>query len=483
MQGVYTVEEVRAAEEAVLARVGDHDLMLQAATGLARACAELLSLHRGGVYGACVVLLVGTGNNGGDALFAGAALARRGAQVHVVPTGTRVHDAGLAAVRRAGGRLLTPEGADELIASADLVVDGVVGIGGKGSLREPARSLVERATTSDALVVAVDVPSGVDADTGVADDDAVWADVTVTFGLMKAGLLLPPGSLHAGLLELVDIGLGEDAVVPSITCLEAADVARLLPRPAPTDHKYSQGVVGIVAGSERYPGAAVLATGGAALVKAGLVRYVGAAAADVVRARPSVIVSTGAVADAGRVQAWGVGPGLGLDAPARERLAEVLAAPVPVVVDADGLTLLAESPTLLGSRAADTVLTPHEREFTRLAPDLDVAGDRITAVRTLAARWSCTVLLKGTTTVVADPDGQVRLNRTGTPWLATGGTGDVLTGMLAGLLAAGLPSLDAASAAAFVHGIAGRLASDGAAVTAADVVDALPQAVRAVSRP
>lgn len=483
MQGVHTVEEVRTAEESVLARTGERDLMLRAATGLARTCAELLSLHRGKVYGAQVVLLVGTGNNGGDALFAGAALARRGAQVRVVPTGTRLHEAGLDAVRRAGGRLVPNDEAAEAITAADLVVDGILGIGGKGGLREPARSLAELATTSDALVVSVDLPSGIDADTGAAGDDAVWADVTVTFGLMKPGLLLPPGSVHAGLIDLVDIGLSGDAVVPSITCLEADDVALLLPRPGPSDHKYSQGVVGVVAGSAQYPGAAVLAAGGAAHIKAGLVRYVGAAAADVVRAWPSVIVSDGSLVDAGRVQAWGVGPGIGLGADALDRLSDVLAEDVPVVVDADALTLLADTPDLLRNRSASTVLTPHEREFARLAPDLDLVADPVTAVRTLAARMRCTVLLKGATTVVADPDGQVRLNLTGTPWLATGGTGDVLTGMVAGLLAAGLPPLDAASAAAFVHGIAGRLAADGAAVTASDVLAALPDAVRAVSRP
>jgi ADP-dependent NAD(P)H-hydrate dehydratase / NAD(P)H-hydrate epimerase len=483
VQGVHTVEEVRAAEETVLARTGEHELMLRAATGLARTCAELLALHRGGVYGARVVLLVGTGNNGGDALFAGAALARRGAQVLVVPTGTRVHDDGQAAVVRAGGRLLTGAGAADAIASADLVVDGILGIGGKGALREPARTLAAQATASEALVVAVDLPSGVDADTGVAGDDAVWADVTVSFGLMKPGLLLPPGSLHAGVVELVEIGLRDDAVVPSITCLDAPDVATLLPRPGPTDHKYSQGVVGIAAGSERYPGAAVLAVGGAARVKAGLVRYSGAAAADVVRAWPSVIVSSGGVADAGRVQAWAVGPGLGLDTTAHDRLAEVLGEPVPVVVDADGLSLLAAALHLLDGRTVGTVLTPHAREFARLAPDLDVSADPVAAARTLAARLRCTVLLKGATTIVAGPDGQVRLNLTGTSWLATGGTGDVLTGMIAAYLAAGLSALDAASVAAFVHGIAARLASDGAAVTALDVVAALPDAVRAVSRP
>jgi len=333
---------------------------------------------------------------------------------------------------------------------------------------------------SDALVVAVDVPSGVDADTGVADDEAVWADVTVTFGLMKAGLLLAPGSMHAGLLEVVDIGLIADAEEPSITCLDAVDLARIVPRPGPLDHKYSQGVTGIAAGSKKYPGAGVLAVSGALHAKAGLVRYVGEAAAEVVSAWPSAIASTGPVGAAGRVQAWGVGPGLGLGDDAHQVVVDVLGSDVPVVADADALTIIARDPELLRSRAAPTVITPHVGEFARLATDLDLSVDPVAAVRDLASRLNCTVLAKGATTIVADADGQVRLNRTGTPWLATGGTGDVLTGVIAALLSSGAAPLDAASGGAFLHGIAGRLASDGAPTTSAAVGEALPDAIRAV---
>jgi hydroxyethylthiazole kinase-like uncharacterized protein yjeF len=150
------------------------------------------------------------------------------------------------------------------------------------------------------------------------------------------------------------------------------------------------------------------------------------------------------------------------------------------VVDADALTLLADDPAPLRSRQAATVLTPHEGEFGRLAPDLDLGADRVAAVRSLASRTGTTVLLKGFATVVADPDGRVRVTPTGTPWLATGGTGDVLTGVVAAFLAAGMDPLDAASTAAFVHGIAGRLAAGGAPATSRDVVDALPEALAAL---
>lgn len=487
MQGVHTVEEVRAAEESALARVAPDELMIRAATALARTCAELLLAHRGGVYGARVVALVGTGNNGGDALYACAMLARRGASVEIIPVGARMHERAADAAMRAHCRVLTmdethTEVAQSAIVGADLIIDGLVGLGGKGELRDAAARLADLATSSSGLVVAVDLPSGVDADTGQAADGAVWADVTVTFGLMKPGLLLPPGSLHAGVVELADIGIARDAVVPSITCLAASDVAAMLPFPGPLDHKYSQGVVGVVAGSRQYPGAAVLTVGAALRTKTGLVRYVGAADHEVVNAWPSAIVSQGFVADAGRVQAWAVGPGLGTDESTRHQLVEVLAAPVPVVVDADALTMAAITPDAVRHREQITVLTPHLTEFARLAPDLDVSVDPVSAVRTLAARMQCTVLLKGATTVVADADGQVRLNLTGTPWLATAGTGDVLTGVIAALLAAGLSGLDAASVGAFVHGLAGRLAADDAPAPSSSVVDALPQAIRAITR-
>lgn len=479
MQGVYRVAEVRAAEEIVLARTADRELMLRAATGLARTSAEMLSLHRGNVYGARVVVLCGTGNNGGDALFAGAQLARRGAEVLVLPTGSHAHEAALQAVRREGGRILATTESAGAIASADLILDGIVGIGGSGSLHGAAAEMAELATMSDAVVVAVDIPSGVDADTGVADDTAVWADVTVTFGLMKPGLLLSPGSMRAGMLELVDIGLTGDAGAPSIACLEAADLAGIVPQPGPTDHKYSQGVTGIAAGSRQYPGAAVLAVSGALHTKAGLVRYVGEVADHVVGAWPSAIVSTGPIGGAGRVQAWGVGPGLGVGDDARRVVAEVLDTDLPVVMDADALTILAGHPAMLSGRTAPTVVTPHLGEFARLAPDLDLPADPVAAVQQLASRLSCTVLAKGATTVIADADGQVRLNLTGTPWLATGGTGDVLTGAIAALLSSGVAALDAAAAGAFLHGIAGRLASGDAPTTSASVAEALPDAIRA----
>ncbi|MGW7072810.1 NAD(P)H-hydrate dehydratase [Streptomyces sp. NPDC054855] len=481
MRTAFSVETVRAAERELMARVPEGALMQRAAAGLAVVCAEML----GKVYGSRVVLLVGSGDNGGDALYAGARLARRGAGVSaVLLSPERVHAGGLAAFRAAGGRVAAGEGVDRVLRSADLVVDGIVGIGGKGGLREAASELVSAVRGSGTPVVAVDLPSGVDADSGMVVGEAVRADVTVTFGAYKPGLLIDPGREYAGVVRLVDIGLdlgrsATDGDGGEVEALQYADVASLLPMPTGESDKYRRGVVGIVAGSARYPGAAVLAVAGALRGGAGAVRYVGHAADAVIARFPETLVSAGPPSKAGRVQAWVVGPGLGDDA---ERLADVVAADVPVLIDADGLRL-ADAEAVRGRRAP-TLLTPHAGEAAALlgVAREEVEHGRLAAVRELAKRYGATVLLKGSTTLVAGPrsGAAVRVNPTGTPWLATAGSGDVLSGLAGALLAAGLDARDAGAVGAYLHGLAGRHAADGAPVGAHDVAEAIPAAWRDV---
>jgi ADP-dependent NAD(P)H-hydrate dehydratase / NAD(P)H-hydrate epimerase len=467
MRAAYRVADVRAAEEALLARLPEGALMQRAATGLARRCADLL----GKVYGRRVVLLVGAGNNGGDALYAGAALARRGARVEAILLNPdRAHQGGVEALHRAGGRFV-----EALPPRADLVVDGILGIGGHGGLRGRAAELA--AGLDGHLVVAVDVPSGIAVDTGAVDGTAVQAAVTVTFGVLKPGLLLGAGAVHSGLVELVDIGLRPTGA-PAVQVPDHDDVSAWWPRPTTGDDKYTRGVVGVATGSATYPGAAVLSTGGALAGPAGLVRYAGSAA-DAVRDQHPTIIATDRVADAGRVQAWVCGSGLGTDERAQADLRGVLAAAVPVCLDADALNLLVDGSMAewLRGRDAPTVVTPHDREFQRLAGHAPSA-DRVGEALQLAARMNATVLLKGNRTVVATPDGRAYVNPTGTPALATGGTGDVLAGLLGSLLAGGLAPERAALAAAYVHGLAGRRAEDAGPVTAAHVADELRAAVR-----
>lgn len=469
MTGLYTADQVRTAEEPLLARLPAGALMQRAATGLATTCLRLL----GRAVGVRVTLLVGAGGNGGDALWAGAFLAGRGAAVTALLLDPgRAHAPGLAGLRRAGGRVVTDAAAAGL-ERADLVLDGITGIGGRGGLRPAAADAVARAVAGPGLLVAVDVPSGVDADTGAVAGEAFPAQHTVTFGAVKVGLVVGEGRGHAGVVHLVELGL--DLPAPAARRLTDADVAALLPDPGAGDDKYSQGVVGVHAGSATYPGAAVLCTGAALRTRPGLVRYAGTAADGVRAAWPEAIVTAGRPADAGRVQAWVVGPGGGTDEEARSALAEVLATDLPVLVDADALTLVARDPALVRDRTAPTVLTPHDREFTRLGHEL--GGDRVGAARAAAADLGATVLLKGDATVVADADGTVFVNGTGTPWLATAGTGDVLSGVIGALLATGLPAVEAAAAGAHLHGRAGQLAAASGPLLASDVVAHLPAAV------
>ena len=548
MRDAYSVSKVRAAEAALFALVPAGALMQRAAAGLASVCAGLLLDSAGGVYGARVVILAGTGDNGGDALYAGERLARRGASVTAIQAGPRIHAEGARALVGAGGRVIAvapPRDPDAMrddlggsarrpghgdddrydvghearsaIGHADLVIDGMLGIGGKGGLREPFATLAQLAANARGVTtVAVDLPSGIDADTGAVAGPAVHADVTVTFGAVKPGLLIDPGASHAGVVEFIDIGLRPylDGP-PEASAPQGSDIAALLPRPTAESDKYRRGVLGLLAGSDRYTGAALLATGGAVRGGAGMVRLVtfpGAAAA-VRQVHPEVVITelTGETRirsessavnpsdggprfpdDVGRVQAWAVGSGMGTDDAAARRLAAVLATSLPVLIDADGLTLLARHRELL-PRPAPTLITPHAGELGRLidADPADIEARRLEHAQRAAAKLGACVLLKGSTTVIAPPDGldPVLVNTTGTPWLATAGTGDVLAGLAGGLLAQGLLPLQAGIVAAYLHGLAARLAArdlnterpEGEApIGASDVVTALPLAFRSL---
>jgi ADP-dependent NAD(P)H-hydrate dehydratase / NAD(P)H-hydrate epimerase len=458
VRGAWPVEQIRAAERQLMAGLPAGTLMARAARAVSVTALELLGFG----YGARVLLLVGGGDNGADALYAGAELARRGVAVQAVLAAASTSEPALAAFRAAGGRVVELAAASE----ADLIIDGLVGIGARGPLRTELLPLVAHA--EDRRVLAVDLPSGVDPETGAVSGPAIRAEVTVCMGGYKPGLLVGAGRLHAGEVRLADIGIAEVLPEPSLRQLEDADVD--IRRPGPADDKYTRGVVGVAAGSASYPGAALLCTGSARLGGVGAVRYAGHAAAEVVRVHPEVLV-TDTVAAAGRVQAWVVGPGLGSAEDAVESLRAVLAADVPVIIDADGLNLLAERRELLDRRTAPTVLTPHDREYQRLFGE--VGEDRIGAARRAAAEAGATVLLKGYATVMAQPDGLCYLNPTGHPALATAGSGDVLAGLVGSLLATGVEPGLAAATAAYLHGRAAAGAARRGPVVAGDLVTAL----------
>lgn len=444
MRSYYSAQQIRDAEAPLLATLPDGVLMRRAAWPLSVAIATELRNRTGGVNGRRVCAVVGSGDNGGDALWAATFLRRRGAAADAVLLNPdRTHAKALAAFRAAGGHIV-----ENIESTTDLVIDGVVGIGATGPLR-PNAAAVFAATT--APVVAVDIPSGVDVATGAVTGPAVRAALTVTFGGLKP--------VHAfadcGRVELVDIGL--DLPPADLLGFTAQDVAARWPVPGAHDDKYTQGVTGVLAGSSVYPGAAVLCTGAAVATHSGMVRYAGTAAAEVVSHWPEVIAAP-SYADAGRVQAWVVGPGFGTGHAESATLRAVLATDLPVLVDADALTILAQHQELVIERAAPTVLTPHAGEFERLA-GRPPGADRVGATRALAERLGATVLLKGNVTVIADPAGPAYVNPAGQSWAATAGSGDVLSGIIGALLAAGLAPAEAAAAGAFVHTRAAELAA------------------------
>ncbi|PZS09026.1 MAG: bifunctional ADP-dependent NAD(P)H-hydrate dehydratase/NAD(P)H-hydrate epimerase [Acidimicrobiales bacterium] len=490
--------------------------MARAAYGLAHECIQLLRGYGHRLYGARVIVLAGSGNNGGDALYASAQLARRGAAVTAVLAAdhqARVHSAALNALHAAGGRsvLASSQHGHALPCDAELIIDGLVGMGMVGALRGSAAELVQAAQVAKergSLVVAADIPSGVNADTGEVDNPAatIDADVTVTFGCAKPGLLLAPGAHRAGALRVVPIGM-ENALtehaIPVLVAGSGEEARRSWPRPQPDDDKYDRGVLGIAAGSTTYPGAALLAAGGALAGPIGALRCVigqASSAAGILARYPEALV-TPTFEATGRVQAWVVGPGLDTDDRAERTLRNVLGARLPTVIDGDALTLLARmiaggfqlragahgvSDAANPVAGAGIVLTPHRREFARLITALGKPGESehpLAAARRLADFLGVTVLLKGARTLIVSPGEIPRVNLTGSPALATAGSGDVLAGLLGALLAAGCQPHAAAGIAAYVHGLAGQRAELNGTVTASALVRELPTVVARLVNP
>ena len=480
-----TGSAVRAAERPLLEAGRGEELMRCAAWALAQHVVEVLRERTGRVAGTRAAALVGSGNNGGDALWALAFLRRRAVACTAVPTSRdeqgapRLHAGGAAALRAAGGRL-----ADAVPAEVDVVIDGILGTGAAGEVVLPAAA---RTVPAGAAVVACDVPTGVDADTGQVAGEVLAADSTVTFGALKNGLLLGDGAAASGTVHVVDIGLGPHlptAPADRLPLMDAARAAELLPAPAPDAHKYRRGLVCVAAGSPRYPGAALLSVGGALAAGAGMVHL---AAPDSVRAAgltawPEAVGGTEPSA-AERTHAWVVGPGLDTDDAARPRLDAVLDAAVgrrggAVVLDASALELVtAADLARLRAAGVQAVLTPHAGEWVHLTQRLGTApgGSHGEDLRSFAAATGAVVLLKGPQTLVAAPSGTLWCVRDGGPELAVAGTGDVLSGILGAVLAAavaraerhGRTAVDGSDAAPVDGDRAAALAAAGAWLHAA----------------
>lgn len=484
----WSPEDVYAAEAVLEEELASGELMARAVEGLAEVVAARVSQ----LGAETVVALVGGGNNGADALYAVAQLAESGVSCAAALDLSRVHEGALEAARAAGVVLVSGAEALEDIAEADIVLDGIVGLGGRPGLPEEAAWVA--AIPDDAHVISVDLPSGQAADGTGFDPDGVLADETVTFSVAKPVHLLPPTEQACGMLTVVDIGLTFDTV-PAVVRLTFDDVADVWPVPGPEDDKYSRGVVGIVAGGENYSGAAVLAVTAAAEAGAGMVRYVGTPTPEgLVRAAVPE-----AVHGEGRVQAWVVGPGLDVTSTRRDATNQLdiarsaLAGEAPVLVDAGGLDLV-DDDVIEARRDRPTLLTPHAGELATLLTRLGtsrrsrknitvergaVEAEPFRHARALADRTGMAVLLKGATTLVvpADPTEPVRSQADAPPWLATAGAGDVLAGLIGTLLAAGLSPSDAGALGALVHGVAADRASAGGPVRALRVAHGIPEAV------
>ena len=494
----------RATEEYGLAT---GTLMERAGQAVADVAISMLSGHDS----PRVVVVCGKGNNGGDGLVAARHLRRAHVHVETVLASPESEFSGdarraFAAAREAGVVIHATNTADarRSLADADLIIDALFGTGFRGPPRGWATELINAVNHAGKPVLAVDIPSGVSADTGRADGAAIRAAATVTMGLPKVGLLVSSGADLAGSIFVADIGYpgtltGDSS---SSTHLVTSEMVRaLLPVRRPDSNKGDYGRVLIVAGSVGFTGAAVLATRGALRSGAGLVTLAvpksvyPIIAAHVVEGMPTPLpdsagaLAAGAVSTLrvlqGRSDVAAAGPGLSQAAGVRRVVQGLLASKKPVVLDADGLNVLVGRTKILSKASAPLVITPHPGELGRLMdiPAEKVQEDRLTAARSAAKRFKCTVLLKGARTVVATSAGDAYIVPTGNPGMATGGMGDVLTGAVASLIGQGLDPTTAAYCGAYLHGLAADLIASArgmAGMLASEVADHLPVAIEHV---
>jgi ADP-dependent NAD(P)H-hydrate dehydratase / NAD(P)H-hydrate epimerase len=488
MEPVVTPEQMGEADRRTIAAGTPVEVLIERA---GRAVAWHVRRTLGGTYGRRAVVVCGKGNNGRDGLVAARVLARWGMGVTTFVLGDGVH-------REQFARALAP---------ADVAIDAMFGTGFRGALADDAAWIAARLEEWPGATIAVDIPSGVDGLTGVVRGAACHAHSTITFAACKPGIVFEPGRSYSGDVVVADIGIdaraGRDDDEPELAVADAADVAGWIPRRSPDAHKWQSGVM-VVGGSAGMAGAPMFVSHAAMRAGAGIVwcGVPGAAAAEaasgsevITRALPATrggfLAATAAdsvLATISRFGALALGPGLGIDPEVKLAVGALVAAcRAPMVLDADGLNALAGDFASLHSRAtlgAVTVLTPHEGEYARLMGQ-SIGGDRIAAARALAERSRAVVLLKGPGTVIAAPgnDEPVLLNPTGNAGLATAGSGDVLTGVIAGLLARGMTAFAAAAAGAWVHGrAADRLAATvGEGFVAADLVAAIPPTLLALT--
>ncbi len=504
MKPVLTPAEASTLDRETQERGVEADVLMErAGLAVARGARDLA----GGSYGRRAVVVCGKGNNGGDGLVAARHLGRWGVRTTVVllEDPRELREPAASNARRLeevpGIRLRTfHQGSlQRELARADVAVDAIFGTGFRGMPEGDWATAIASLNDAGAPIVAVDMPSGVNGTTGVVEGEAVRARLTVTFGAVKLGAVLMPGAEHAGIVRVVDIGFPDDLVRARAWLTELSDLAAWLPTRDPDTHKRASGVLVVVAASRAMTGAARLIAMAAGRVGTGLISVAAPEGAlpqiQAGLTEPTFLplpeTTEGTVAAEAvapllerleAADALAMGPGLTTNASTVAFVREtVRRSPVPLVLDADGLNAFTGDGAAMADRQTDAVLTPHVGEFARLTgvKPRDLDADRPTHVRALAEQTGAVTLLKGSRTVIAQPDGRLFVNVTGSPALATAGTGDVLTGMIGGLLARGVPPLESAAAAAYLHGLAGVFAGRDLAegALAGDVLERIPEAL------
>jgi hydroxyethylthiazole kinase-like uncharacterized protein yjeF len=490
VNALLTSAEMAAADRATIA-AGTPGLVLMERAG--RAVADAVARHP---LGTRILIVAGPGNNGGDGFVAARVLAERGYPVRLMLLGDRNRlkgDAAAAAARWTGP--IEPATPDT-VGQAGVIVDALFGAGLDRDVTGVARETIAAIAAAGVPVVAVDLPSGINGDTGAVMGAAVRAAETVTFFRRKPGHLLLPGRVHCGKVRVADIGIPDtvlDGIAPRTFANAPALWGARVPVPRIDGHKYSRGHAVVVSGGLAHTGAARLAARAALRAGSGLVTLASPREALAVNASASLAVMVRPVDGADelttllgdrRLNAVVLGPGGGVGAPMRDLVRAALAGARGVVLDADALTSFAEAPDdltkALAARAGEaTVLTPHQGEFTRLFSRMSgvlETGTKLADARAAARSAGAVVLLKGPDTVIAAPDGRAAINENAPPWLATAGAGDVLAGMIAGLLAQGMPAFEASCAATWLHGEAASRFGPG--LIAEDLSEQLPAVYR-----
>ena len=491
---VLTVAAMREVDAAAI-QGGIPGSRLMEAAGSAIAARAASWLPEGGR----AVVLCGPGNNGGDGFVAARLLAERGYAIELFLLGERGALAGDAALAAAAWTGPVQASSDAALPPCDLVIDALFGAGLSRDFDGAARALVEAVNARGGPVLAVDVPSGVDGDTGAARGVAIRAAETVTFVAFKPGHLLQPGRSLCGRLHLADIGAGQAALEAGLAASppplyrNGPDLwTKAFPRLTGESHKYTRGHALVLSGPATRTGAARLAARAALRVGAGLVTLASPRDALAENAAQLTAIMLRACETADdlddlltdeRLNVVLAGPGLGTSEPTRERVAVAAAVGRGLVLDADALTSFSGQAPLLAAHLADgearAVLTPHEGEFARLFAGTGAeAGDKVARTRAAAALTGAVVVLKGSDTVIASPDGRAAINDHGSPYLGTAGSGDVLGGLIAGLLAQGMPAFEAAACGVWLHGDAGL--RHGPGLIAEDISELMPAILRSL---